>query len=304
MKRITTYARSALALLLGERCVVCGCVSTGADVCPKCLLKLPYINIRGVADDMIERLFWGALPIVRASSMLEYAPNNSAQLLLESIKYKGRSDIAVKMGCMMGEALIRRGFFEGIDCIQPVPLHPNRRMQRGYNQSEELARGIAEVARLPIVDLVRRTTDNVSQTKLSHTERIGNVKDIFAPNTAEIQRLRPHHILFVDDVITTGSTLISCVQAIVGKPEERSKIIEAIRNQADKHGLSHDNHGVESMSGHTATTPPLTPKISVLSLAYAGKLCPGFRTPEELHHPLQLESNKHFRNLQQRPFLR
>lgn len=226
---------------------------------------------------MIERLFWGYLPVVRAGSLMEYTPNSCAQRLLESIKYGGRSDIAVEMGRMMGETFSRRHFFDGIDCIQPVPLHPNRRAQRGYNQSEELARGIAEVVQLPIANLVRRTADNVSQTTLSHTERIDNVKDIFTPNTSELQRRRPRHVLFVDDVITTGSTLISCVQAVVGSPEERRA------------------------AGPAATDGALRPKVSLLSLAYAGRFHPGFRTPEELHHPLQTYSNEHFRTLQQNP---
>lgn len=298
MNHISTYARSALALILGERCVVCGDVCSGAGVCPKCLLKLPYINIRGVADDMIERLFWGNLPIVRASSMMEYAPNGPTQRLLESIKYEGRDDIAVEMGRMMGEAFSRRGFFEGIDFIQPVPLHPNRRAQRGYNQSERLARGIAEVAHLPIADFVRRTTDNISQTKLSHTERIDNVKDIFTPNTSELKRLRPRHILFIDDVITTGSTLISCVQAVVGTPEERSKAFAALRKQTEELLFTGDEDALCMVAEPEAAYSRPGPKVSILSLAYAGRFCPGFRTPEELGHPLQVYSNEHFRNLQ------
>lgn len=302
MKRITTYARSALALILGERCVVCGAPSIGAGVCPKCLLELPYINIRGVADDMIERLFWATVPIERASSMLEYTPHGATQRLLESIKYKGRSDLAVEMGRMMGEAYSRRHFFDGIDCIQPVPLHPHRRAHRGYNQSEELARGIAEVTSIPVVDVVRRTIDNVSQTTLTHTERFNNVKNIFTARNDELQRLHPRHVLFVDDVITTGSTLVSCIQAVVGSPEERSKVFAKRRERAEALELWGDE---ENPCGQVAEpiTPYLPPllKVSVLSLAYAGRLSPGFRRPEDLPHPTHFESNAEFRERQYRP---
>lgn len=275
MNSLRTYTRAALALIFGERCVVCGQMCTGAKICPKCLLKLPYINIRGVEDGIIERLFWGILPVERVGSMLMYAPNNSAQNILRSIKYSGRSDLAVDLGRMMAVEFGQRGFFDDVDCIQPVPLHPNRERKRGYNQSRQLAKGIAEMTHLPVVDLIRRSVDNVSQTSLNHTERINNVKGIFLPKTEELERLRPRHILFVDDVITTGSTLISCIQSITGSPEECFR--------------------QEATAGGSAL------KVSILSLAYAGQFCIGHRTPEELKHPLQTVSNVPFRNLQRSP---
>lgn len=286
MTPISTYARTALALILGERCVVCGHPRAGADVCPKCLLELPYINIRGVADAIIERIFWGILPIERAASMLIYEPGNNVQAILKSIKYRGRSDLAVEMGRMMGVEFSRRGFFDGIDCIQPVPLHPNRLNKRGFNQSERLAQGIAEITHLPIVDLVRRQVDNTSQTSLTHAERSNNVKNIFAARTEELQRLRPRHVLFVDDVITTGATVVSCAQTLTGTPDDRHKsIMELYETET-------------AMSPSNVAEAASKLKVSILSLAFAGRFNIGHQTPEELHHPLHIESNKYFRNLQ------
>lgn len=258
MFSLKTYTRAALALLLGERCVVCGRPIVGTGLCPKCLLRLPYINIKGVDANPIERLFWGSVPVVRASASMTYQPGFEADKILHAIKYKNHPLLAVEMGRIMAQEHIRHGFFEGIGAIVPVPLHPKRLHKRGYNQSERLAQGIAEVTGLPIVELVRRTKDNISQTTLNHDERAENVKGIFAADEAKLQTFSGRHILIVDDVITTGATTISCARTL-----------------ADK-GL----------------------RISFLALAFAGRLHVGRLTYAELHKEDKTIDNSEFRERQ------
>ena len=226
MTSFKTYLRAALAIMLGERCVVCGRPLIGQGICPRCLLELPYINIRGVAGNCIERLFWGQVPVERASATIVYQPGFSVEILLHAIKYRNRPDLAIEMGRMMAQEHLASGFFDGIDAIQPIPLHPRRQRERGYNQSERLAQGISEVTGLPILDFVQRVIDNVSQTHLSHDERRQNVYNIFKvtdaehamPASAETASTtaisRPLHLLLIDDVITTGSTTISCAKTL------------------------------------------------------------------------------------------
>lgn len=238
MNILNTYARTALALLTGERCVVCGTYGT-ASLCPECLLRMPYACFRGTEANPVELLFWGQIPVMRASSMLTFQPGNEVGRLIHAIKYDGRKDLAVEMGRCMAQELLPTGFFDGMDHLQPVPLHPNRQRQRGYNQSEELARGIAEVTGLPLGHFVKRVVDNVSQTHIEHHERHDNVKDIFVRDETELKTRQPRHVLIVDDVITTGATTTSCAKALAG-------ITDDIRQ----------------------STPGLS--ISVLSLAFAG----------------------------------
>lgn len=268
MSSIKKYIRTALSIVLGERCVVCGTFLPGAGLCPRCLLQLPYINIRGAAGNPIERVFWGVLPVERASSMLFYQPHNIVETLLHNIKYGGRSDLGVLLGRQMAQELLPTGFFDGIDGLQPVPLHPNRERTRGFNQSERIVRGVAEVTGLPIVDYVRRVVDNPSQTQLSHAERHANVKDIFAANTPAVERDQPRHILFVDDVITTGSTIVSCAKSLCST-------------------LDSDQ--------------PSPIRVSVLSLAYAGKLHLGVQREDDLHLPSMVVDNTEFRERQITP---
>lgn len=268
MLPLRTYARTALALLLGERCVVCGDVLAGAGICPKCLLQLPYINIKGAAGNPIERLFWGVVPVERASSMLLYRPGNGIEPIIHSIKYHGRSDLAVTAGRLMAQELMDTGFFDDIDFLQPVPLHPNRQRERGYNQSEKLARGIAELTGIAIGNFVRRTTDNKSQTQVERDERQGNVSGIFSPDIVQLQDKRPKHILFIDDVVTTGSTIISCIKAVTESDAADSTI-----------------------------------KVSVLSLAYAGQLHHGRIFAEDQKVEDATVSNREFRERQYPPTL-
>lgn len=261
MLRLKTYTRAALALLLGERCVVCGRPHVGAQICNACLLRLPYINIKGAAGNPIERLFWGRTPVVRASSMLLYQPGFEAGALLHAIKYKGRYGLAETLGRMLAQEHVGYGFFDGVDCIVPVPLHPKRQRQRGYNQSERLARGISQVTGIPVVEAVRRTKNNVSQTTLDSSQRADNVRGIFEPRPETSETVRGKHVLFVDDVITTGATTCNCALALEG----------------------------------------LCPSMSFLSLSFAGQLHAGCLTPEELGRPDLTRDSESFALRQNRP---
>ena len=117
------------------------------------------------------------------------------------------------MGRMMAEELKATSFFDGIDLIVPIPLSRKKERQRGYNQSEWIAWGISEATGIPTdTTSVVRTKSNPSQTTLDHRQRRENVRDIFA--VRHPGSLEGRHILLVDDVITTGATMLSCAETI------------------------------------------------------------------------------------------
>lgn len=208
---IRQVVRDASRLLFPDYCVSCGRRLTVREeaLCAECYFSLPFTGIRGAAGNAVERLFWGRFPIGRASAFLYYVPNSETRLPFIRLKYHKRPHVGRFFGKAMARDLVDTGFFEGMDGIVPLPLAPSRLRQRGYNQSAELARGISMVTGLPIYgDVVERIVANPTQTRLSNAERRENVRNIFRLCNAE--RIRGRHVLLVDDILTSGSTVLSC----------------------------------------------------------------------------------------------
>ena len=113
--------------------------------------------------------------------------------------------------------------FKSIDLIVPVPLHEKKEAKRGYNQSEMICNGLAEILGMPVVtDNLYRTAENTTQTRKSVFERYENTQGIFGlKNPAEFEG---KHILIVDDVLTTGSTVEACIQALLQAKNTRISV--------------------------------------------------------------------------------
>lgn len=145
--------------------------------------------------------------------MFEFHPRGLQAHMIYKMKYQGRSDIAVNMGRHAAKALLPAGFFEDVDVIVPIPITRMRRFQRGYNQSEMLARGISEITAIPIdTTSVVRHRFLRSQTRLSLEQRQKNVAQAF--RLVSSAALTGKHVLVVDDIFTTGATLGACLREI------------------------------------------------------------------------------------------
>ena len=192
-------------------------------LCAKCLMRLPYLFIENYYDNDVSRLFWGRVPVERAYSHFRYLHDSEAHRFMVMLKYKHRPDLGVWMGAVVARELLSQDFFDGIDCIIPVPLHWRRYLTRGYNQSTQIARGIAKVTGLPLLKRhVRRIRNNETQTHKTSSERFQNVENLFRVR----QKIPYSHVLLVDDVLTTGATLTSCAQAILDRyPTMRISIL-------------------------------------------------------------------------------
>ena len=145
--------------------------------------------------------------------MIYYEPHSEVARIVYDMKYRERPDVAEDMGRLMANEMMMARFFDGIDLLLPVPLSPKRLRQRGYNQSERLACGISDITHLPVVTkALRRKHFLKSQTQLSRHERQENVTDMF--ELYDDTLLRDKHVLLIDDICTTGATLIACADAI------------------------------------------------------------------------------------------
>ena len=199
-----------------RQCAVCGCrlSPTERSLCSVCLLHLPRTTYQfSPEDNPMAQLFWYLIPIERAAALIYYEPHSEIAQLVYALKYRGRPDIGEDMGRLMANEMQMAHFFDDIDVLLPVPLSRKRLRQRGYNQSEELARGISDVTHLPIVtNAVRRKHFVKSQTHLTRFERQENVTDMFELH--DDRQLKGHHVLLVDDICTTGATLIACAEVM------------------------------------------------------------------------------------------
>lgn len=219
---------SLLDVLSPRHCVGCHSRLLQRDsvLCPSCMEHLSLVCFPPpFVDNPMARLFWGLVPVERAAALFVYEPSTLSAALVHSFKYFGRGDVAEQLGRLLARRLSREGFFEGIDAIVPVPLTRSRRRQRGYNQSELIAQGISSVVGRPVYHrMLRRTSFQDSQTRQNIYARRENVAGAFCLNGNQ-QLLEDRHVLLVDDVVTTGSTLTACATALLAIPGIKISIV-------------------------------------------------------------------------------
>ncbi len=199
-------------IIYPDSCLGCDTplVSNEQCLCVYCRAELPFTHFHTHTENRILNIFKGRCLLQKATSYLHFSKGGIVQSLMHALKYKARKEVAAVMGSMAAHDLMKSGFFDDIDLIIPIPLHPKKLASRGYNQSELLARAMAETAELPLVtENLIRTTFSETQTKKTRFARWLNVKSIFKVNDPE--QLHQKHILLVDDVVTTGSTIESSV---------------------------------------------------------------------------------------------
>lgn len=161
----------------------------------------------------MEARFAGLVPFVHATAPFFYGRETKLATLVQDFKYRKFPGLARELGRMAALELLPTGFFTGIDVIVPVPLHWRKRMSRGYNQCEQIAYGVGEKTGLPVATNLRAARRHSTQTHLSREERQRNIKGVFKVRKAEA--LAGKHILLVDDICTTGSTLTAAAQALL-----------------------------------------------------------------------------------------
>lgn len=228
----TSWLTRILDFISPRLCVICGerLAPTERSICSACMLQLPRTKFQYAADDNpMVQLFWHLTPIRRAAALVFFEPHSEMAQIIYKLKYAQSPDIGEDMGRLMATEMKYGNFFEGIDALLPVPLERKRQRQRGYNQSEQLAIGISQATELPIISkALSRKRFVQSQTQLNRRERQENVKDIFHLENASL--LKNKHVLLIDDICTTGATLIACTNTI--------KAVEGIRISVLTYGFT------------------------------------------------------------------
>ncbi|MBS3913988.1 MAG: ComF family protein [Bacteroidetes bacterium] len=184
------------------------------SICLHCFEGLPRTGYHFQKNNPVERLFWARIPIAYATSYLFFSEKGIVRNLMHTVKYKDGRDPAFLLGKLFASELKENKSEYKPDFIVPVPLHPSRQRQRGFNQSEQIALGMAEILETEVRnDVIKRNHFSGSQTKKSRYERWENVQSEFV--LGENPMVYGKEILLVDDVVTTGATMESCAQVLL-----------------------------------------------------------------------------------------
>lgn len=213
-----------LDFLFPRTCVVCDCrLALDEDfLCPRCRMELPFEQIDTDWQHNRHLLRWIAEhpTLQRMGALCIYQRENAAARLVHEVKFGRDYDLGVWMGRLAARRLRDSGLFDDVDALVPLPLSEHRLHQRGFNQAEAIAKGLSEVLALDVrTDLIRRPCDRESQTHFHLHERFLNANNIFA-RAADVE-VADCHLMLVDDVMTTGATMMSAVETLEGLPGVR-----------------------------------------------------------------------------------
>ena len=208
--------KSLINLLFPRVCAGCGNILLeGEDtVCTTCRFLLPKTGYEKNPDNPLAQMFYGQMPFNAVMAEFFFSKTGKVQHLIHGLKYHHCRENGIFLGQEIGKSLLQAPDYQEIDCIVPIPLHPKKEKIRGYNQSHVIAEGISEIMNIPIAEkcLVRSVFTD-TQTHKTRDERYQNVKDIF--HIEKPEKLENKHVLLVDDVLTTGATLMSAGKALL-----------------------------------------------------------------------------------------
>lgn len=219
MSIVSTIYRSILHLIYPRQCLCCKeeLASTEENFCVLCKNELHLTNFENYDDaSSVDKIFWGRLQLKNVFSLIFYRDNHQSRQILHQLKYNNRPDLAQYMGKMIGETIQNKPNFQSIDLLVSIPIHFKKRYTRGYNQSEEIVKGIHDCLKIPYdFELVQKMKHHESQTKKNKEERWQNVQHTF--QVKDTLPAHVQHIALVDDVLTTGATLETVIHAIQEK---------------------------------------------------------------------------------------
>ncbi len=204
IRQCAEWFRGLLRLFYPPACVVCDTPLVRGEcfICTHCLSEFPYAE--GAFSVELEN------NSAECYVLFHYNKQSRYRKLVYAVKYHSGKELGYYLGGLLGKRLKR---VEEIDAVVPVPLHPRKKRKRGYNQSRQIAAGVAEALGKPLWDDVAvKIRHTPSQTGKNATDRRKNVENVF--HLCAPERIRGCRLLVVDDVITTGATLSSFLHTL------------------------------------------------------------------------------------------
>lgn len=207
--------------------ICCGC---GADyikanqfICASCMHVLPATHFMDKNGNPIDKIFEGRIPVTAAGAGFYFYKSGLVQHLIAQLKYHQNKEAGKFLGRCLGRFLKDSNRFNGVDLLMPLPLHPKKEFQRGYNQAALICEGIKEVWPKPVcTKAVSRLIYTQTQTQGNRISRWKNMENAFW--VVDPHFIKNKHILLIDDVITTGASLEACGNTILSVPGTKLSI--------------------------------------------------------------------------------
>lgn len=220
------WLRNTLELFYPPLC--CGCDTHLSDrldiLCESCRLALPYLPIATSENNEIKSKFYGKLVVQHCASVLSFGEGSITQNMLHQLKYQKQEAVSKFIGLLAWQRLQHLSIFNWAACIVPIPLHPSKERQRGYNQLDGFGIYLSKMTGLPYFkDYLIKTVKSDTQTNKNLIERADNIKG-FVLNP-KYQSIKERCVLLIDDVITTGATLEAAGKCVLDKNDNQISIL-------------------------------------------------------------------------------
>lgn len=218
--------QSLLNLFFPKSCAGCNSFLLKNEyvICTECRHEIPLTNHHKIKNNEAYSKFYGRIPIEFASAFVYFHKKGIVQEMIHKLKYKGHEEIGTAIGFWYAEDLKNYLEINDVDFIIPVPLHPKRLKERGYNQVTTFGESLSESLNIKYNDtILMRTIYSKTQTTKSILGRSSVIESIF--DVKFNNRHYNKHFLLIDDVITTGSTLEACSRAILKIPGAKISIV-------------------------------------------------------------------------------
>ena len=196
--------------------MVCGTELDSAeqDLCNVCLCRISPVTWTSATDNPLLRVLWDRHDVEAAGSSFYYNASSDFHNVFIAIKYQGCPKLGERLARLSFPLWHARGLGSEADYVIPIPLSVERRLKRGYNQAEWIARGVATSAGIPLcTDVLVRRKSNETQTHKSASQRQENARGIFVAMAGRTD-LNGRTVLLVDDIMTTGATISDGIRAL------------------------------------------------------------------------------------------
>lgn len=218
--------QSLLHLFFPPTCAGCQSILISNEnvICTKCRHEIPLTLHHLNPENEAFKKFYGRIAVEHVSALLYFHKKGIVQELIHQLKYKGQEAIGTVLGEWYAEELNKIRLLQTVDEIIPVPLHPKKFRERGYNQVTQFGEALAKSFHIRVnPSILFRKVYSKTQSQKNRVGRTEGIDVIFEVLFTE--RDHNKHFLLVDDVITTGATLEACAKALLKIPGTKVSIV-------------------------------------------------------------------------------